>query len=102
MKQKLLLFAFTLIGSMLFAQSSVSRAFEAWKTKDGTQTLFVKNVTKTDGSNVYTAGATLNSSNGTYDIFLVKKNSSGVTLYTKQINGTASYRRMLPPCHGGD
>lgn len=91
MKQKLLLFAFTLIGTMLFSQSSIPRAFEAWKTKDGTQTLYVKNATKTDGSgNVYTAGATLNSSNGTYDIFLVKKNSSGVTLYTKQINGTAN------------
>ena len=89
MKQKLLLIAFTLLGTMLFSQSSVPRAFEAWKTKDGTQTLYVKNVTKTDGSNIYTAGATLNP-NGTYDIFLVKKNSSGVTLYTKQINGTAN------------
>lgn len=90
MKTKLLLFAFTLIGTMLFSQSSVPRAFEAWKTKDGTPTLYVKNITKTDASgNVYTAGATLNP-NGTYDIFLVKKNSSGVTLYTKQINGTAN------------
>lgn len=90
MKTKLLLYAFTLIGTMLFSQSSIPRVFDAWKTKDGTQTLYVKNTTKTDGSgNVYTAGATLNPS-GTYDIFLVKKNSSGVTLYTKQINGTAN------------
>jgi hypothetical protein len=65
-------------------------AFEDWRTKDGTQNFFYKNIVKTDGSsNVFTAGATINSS-GNADIFLTKKNASGVTLWSKQINGTVN------------
>jgi hypothetical protein len=64
-------------------------AFEYWKTTDGTQNYFYKNSIKTDASgNVYIAGGT-KTSNGTMDILLSKKNSSGVTLWTQQYNGVA-------------
>jgi hypothetical protein len=90
MKQKLLLFAFTLISAMLFSQVQ-NMAFEDFKTNDGTQNFFYKNVVKTDASgNIYTLGATT-TSNSTTDILLTKKNSSGTTLWTKQINGSANY-----------
>ena len=90
MKQKLLLFAFTLLSAMLFSQSQ-NMAFEDFKTNDGTQNFFYKNIVKTDASgNIYTLGATT-TSNSTTDILLSKKNSSGVTLWTKQINGSANY-----------
>lgn len=90
MKQKLLLFAFTLISAMLCSQAQ-NMAFEDFKTNDGTQNFFYKNIVKTDASgNIYTLGATT-TSNSTTDILLTKKNSSGVTLWSKQINGTANY-----------
>lgn len=90
MKQKLLLFASTLFSTMLFSQAQ-NRVFEDFKTNDGTQNFFYKNVVKTDASgNIYTLGATT-TSNGTTDILLTKKNSSGVTLWTKQINGSANH-----------
>jgi hypothetical protein len=90
MKQKLLLFAFTLLSTMFFSQSQ-NMAFEDFKTNDGTQNFFYKNIVKTDASgNIYTLGATT-TSNSTTDILLSKKNSSGVTLWTKQINGSANY-----------
>jgi hypothetical protein len=90
MKQQLLLFTFTLISAMLFSQAQ-NMAFEDFKTNDGTQNFFYKNIVKTDASgNIYTLGATT-TSNSTTDILLTKKNSSGVTLWSKQINGTANY-----------
>ena len=90
MKQKLLLFAFTIVSTMLFSQAT-PMAFEDWKSNNGTQNFFYKNIIKTDASgNIYTLGATT-TSNSTTDILLSKKNSSGVTLWTKQINGTANY-----------
>ncbi|MES2514727.1 MAG: T9SS type A sorting domain-containing protein [Bacteroidota bacterium] len=90
MKQKLLLIAFALISIMLKSQT-VSMAFEEWKKTDGTQNFFYRNIVKTDGSsNVFTAGATMNASNGTTDILLTKRNSAGVTLWSKVINGTAN------------
>lgn len=90
MKQKLLLLAFTLASTILFSQSQ-NMAFEDWKSNDGSQNFFYKNVTKTDGSgNVYVAGATV-TGNGTTDILVVKKNSSGVTLWSKQYNGAANF-----------
>ena len=90
MKQKLLLFAFTLISAMLCSQAQ-NMAFEDFKTNDGTQNFFYKNIVKTDASgNIYTLGATT-TSNSTTDILLTKKNSSGVSLWSKQINGTANY-----------
>lgn len=104
MKQKLLLFAFTLLSTMLFSQTQ-NMAFEDFKTTDGTQNFFYKNVVKTDGSgNIYTLGATT-TSNSTTDILLSKKNSSGITLWTKQINGSANYHDFgagLTVTSGGD
>lgn len=90
MKKQILLFAFTVVSTMLFSQAQ-NMAFEDFKTNDGTQNFFYKNIVKTDASgNIYTLGATT-TSNSTTDILLSKKNSSGVTLWTKQINGTANY-----------
>jgi len=90
MKKQFLLFAFTVVSTMLFSQAQ-NMAFEDFKTNDGTQNFFYKNIVKTDASgNIYTLGATT-TSNSTTDILLSKKNSSGVTLWTKQINGTANY-----------
>ena len=75
---------------MLFSQAQ-NMAFEDFKTNDGTQNFFYKNIVKTDASgNIYTLGATT-TSNSTTDILLTKKNSSGVSLWSKQINGTANY-----------
>lgn len=89
MKEKILLFAFTLISTMLFSQA-VPMALKDWETNLGTQHIYQKNVTKTDGSgNVYTAGASLNV-NGKYDGFLTKVSSGGTVIYTVQINGTAN------------
>lgn len=90
MKKKLLILAFALTGTLLFSQSQ-PMAFEYFKTTDGSQNFFYKNITKTDGlGNVYVAGATT-TSNGTTDILLAKKNSAGVTLWTRQYNGTANF-----------
>lgn len=89
MKQTLLLVAFAVFGNMLFSQA-VPMALKDWETNAGTQTMFQKNVVKTDGSgNVYTAGATLNA-NGKYDILLTKVTSGGTAVYTKTVNGTAN------------
>ncbi|MCD6017539.1 MAG: hypothetical protein K0S53_660 [Bacteroidetes bacterium] len=88
MKQKLLSFAFAVLSANSFSQSQ-NFAFEDWKSTDGTQYFFYKNIVKTDASNnVYTLGATT-TTNNTTDILLSKKNSLGVTLWTKQINGSA-------------
>ena len=89
MKQKLLLFAFTIISTMLFSQAQ-NMAFEDWKTTDGTQNFFYKNVVKSDGTNTYIAGATI-TGNSTTDIIVSKKNAAGVTLWTKTYNGSANF-----------
>jgi hypothetical protein len=88
MKQKLLLLACIVFNAMLYAQSlAVPMALEAFKTKAGTQTLFIEPVSKTDSyGNIYTAGSTINGS-GDYDIFLTKTNSAGVQLWQQQIPG---------------
>lgn len=89
MKQKLWLFAFTLISSMLLSQA-VPTVFEDWKTNSGTQNFFYKNVTKTDSyGNIYVAGATINGSGNT-DMLIAKYNSSGVQLWIQQFAGTAN------------
>ncbi|MFN8116371.1 MAG: T9SS type A sorting domain-containing protein [Bacteroidia bacterium] len=86
MKQKILLFAFTLLSTMLFSQA-VPMAFEDWKTTMGTQNFFYKNVTKTDLSgNIYVAGATVNGAGNT-DILLAKYSSAGVQLWIQQYAG---------------
>lgn len=86
MKQKLLIFALTLLSTMLFSQA-VPMAFEDWKTTSGTQNFFIKSISKTDAyGNIYVAGATLNGA-GNYDILLAKYNSSGVQLWIQQYAG---------------
>ena len=47
MKQKLLLFAFALISTMLFSQAQ-PMAFKDWETNAGTQTIVQKNIVKTE------------------------------------------------------
>lgn len=85
-----LIFVLCTIVTALHSQSE-PKAFEEWRTADGTQYFFHKNVTKTDGAgNIYLAGATT-TTNGTTDILLSKKNSSGVTLWTRQVNGPANF-----------
>lgn len=88
MKQKLIILACITLNVMLYAQPlAVPTALRAFKTKAGTQNLFVESVTKTDSyGNVYTAGSTINGS-GDYDIFLTKVNSAGVQLWQQQIPG---------------
>lgn len=77
-----------LLSGVLVSQS-VPKALEDWKTTQGTQNFFYKNITKTDRfGNVFVAGATMNS--GYPDILVAKYNSSGVQLWIKQIAGTAS------------
>lgn len=90
MKQKLIILACITLNIMLYAQPlAVPTALRAFKTKAGTQNLFVQSVTKTDSyGNVYTAGSTINGS-GDYDIFLTKVNSAGVQLWQQQIPGVA-------------
>lgn len=87
MKIKLLTGALALLSSVLFSQS-VPRAFEDWKTTQGTQNFYYKNVTKTDRfGNVLVAGATMNG--GTTDILIAKYNSSGNLQWIRQIAGSA-------------
>lgn len=76
-----------LTGSMLRAQA-VPMALEDWKTTQGTQNFFYKNVTKTDASgNVYVAGATMN--NGFPDMLVAKYNAAGNLQWIQQLAGTA-------------
>lgn len=87
MKKTITLLACLLAGSMLQAQA-VPMALEDWKTTQGTQNFFYKNVTKTDASgNVYVAGATMNA--GFPDMLVAKYNSAGNLQWIRQIAGTA-------------
>ncbi|MCC6182590.1 MAG: SBBP repeat-containing protein [Bacteroidia bacterium] len=90
MKRQILLFAFTVISTMLFSQAPVPMAFEEWKTTLGTQYFFYKNVTKTDAyGNIYVAGATYNSAGNT-DVLIAKYNSAGVQLWIQQYAGAGN------------
>src|ERR1700749_196748 len=87
-KHLLLLWGLLISISSIYAQG-VLTPFEDWSTTAGSQNFFYRNVTKTDSSgNVYTAGATLNSS-GNYDMLLTKVASNGTLLWTKQYDGAA-------------
>lgn len=88
MKKTIIILAALLTGGLLRAQS-VPMALEDWKTNQGTQNFFYKNVTKTDPSgNVVVAGATMN--NGTTDILVAKYNGSGNQLWIRQFAGSAT------------
>jgi hypothetical protein len=87
MKKIVTLLACLLTGSMLRAQA-VPMALEDWKTTQGTQNFFYKNITKTDPSgNVFVAGATMN--NGFPDILVAKYNAAGNLQWIQQFAGTA-------------
>jgi hypothetical protein len=87
MKKIVTLLACLLTGSMLRAQA-VPMALEDWKTTQGTQNFFYKNITKTDPSgNVFVAGATMN--NGFPDILVAKYNAAGSLQWIQQFAGTA-------------
>lgn len=89
MKQKLLLFTFTLLSVLSFSQSQ-PMALQEFKTTAGTQNFFIKSITKTDAfGNIYVGGATLNGA-GNYDILVAKYNSSGVQLWIKQYAGAGN------------
>lgn len=88
MKQKLLLFAFTLLSTMLFSQA-VPTAFEEWNTTAGTQNFYYKPVVKVDGTDTYIAGATMNAS-GNLDILVAKYNSGGHQVWIQQYAGSAN------------
>lgn len=88
MKLKLIIMALGLSTLAANAQS-IPKAFEDWKTAEGTQNFFYKNVTKTDAfGNVLVAGATM--ANGAPDILVAKYNSSGVQLWIQQFSGSAA------------
>lgn len=89
MKKYILQIALMLMAISAYAQSQ-KMALKDWESNVGTQTMFQKNVTKTDGSgNVYTAGATLNT-NGKYDILIRKVSSGGSVIFTQVVNGAAN------------
>lgn len=89
MKQKITLLLSCLISTIAYSQST-NQGFLDWKTTDGTQNFFYKNVTKTDGlGNVYVAGATINGAGNT-DILLAKYNSAGVQLWIQQYAGSGN------------
>jgi hypothetical protein len=89
MKQKITLLLSCLISTIAYSQST-NQVFLDWKTTDGTQNFFYKNITKTDGlGNVYVAGATVNGAGNT-DILLAKYNSAGVQLWIQQYAGSGN------------
>ncbi len=87
MKKIIIFLACLLTGSMLRAQA-VPMALEDWKSTQGTQNFFYKNITKTDVSgNVYVAGATMN--NGFPDMLVAKYNAAGSLQWIQQFAGNA-------------
>jgi len=87
MKKTITLLACMLTGSMLQAQA-VPMALEDWRTTQGTQNFFYRNVTKTDASgNVYVAGATMN--NGFPDMLVAKYSAAGNLQWIQQFAGAA-------------
>ncbi len=89
MKKQLLIVLLIAVSYLAKSQGEI-HPFEVWGKEVGSQFMFHKSVTKTDGSgNVYVAGATMNA--GTYDILLVKYNSSGVQQWIQQYNGYGNY-----------
>lgn len=73
---------------MLFSQAQ-QKAFLDWTTSTGTQNFFYKNVVKTDGSDVYIAGATING-NGDLDVLVAKYNSTGNQVWIQQYAGAGN------------
>ncbi len=74
-----------------YAQNPSLKVFEDWSDTVGTQNMFRKNVVRPElgTTNVYVAGATLNTS-GNYDLLVTKYNTSGAVLWTQQYNGNGN------------
>jgi hypothetical protein len=92
--KKLLLNLTALLLSVVasFAQQQ-EFIYQQWAASTGTQQFFYKNITKSDASYNYTAGATINSS-GNYDLLLAKYSKAGVLQWIKQYNGAGNGHDM--------
>ncbi|HTF05793.1 MAG TPA: SBBP repeat-containing protein, partial [Bacteroidia bacterium] len=79
---------FILLFSLsLNAQTPQAQVFQEWTSTAGAQSFFQKSVTKTDASsNVFIAGASLNSS-GDYDIMVAKYSPDGYLYWYNQYAG---------------
>ena len=96
MKHLLIILSILLLSSPLFGQSNTKQ----WTKQLGTSTWDEgKDVTTDSSGNIYVTGWTGggldgNTNMGEYDIFLVKYNSSGTKIWTKQL-GTSSMDIVL-------
>ena len=89
--KKLLMIVLLIAISYIAKSQAELQVFEQWGKEIGSQFMFHKSVTKTDGSgNVYVAGATVNGS-GNYDILVAKYNSGGIQQWIDQYDGYANY-----------
>jgi hypothetical protein len=89
MKKLLLLLAGILFSISIYSQG-VTTPLQDWSSTTGSQNFFIKNVTKTFGSNIYVVGATLNGS-GNYDMLVAKYSQGGALIWEQQYNGTANF-----------
>ncbi|MFN8714367.1 MAG: T9SS type A sorting domain-containing protein [Bacteroidota bacterium] len=89
----LLLAGMLVLSAHCISQNPSVKVFEDWNTTSGTQNNFQRSIvrSKSLGGAVYyyTAGSTLNSS-GNYDIFIQKKNASGMILWTQTYSGAGN------------
>lgn len=86
------IFAASFLSFFASAQNPVLKVYEDWNTVSGSQDMFQRSVSRSvpGTTNVVVAGATINSSNGTYDIFVEKLNSSGSVLWSQTYNGAGN------------
>ncbi len=91
--KKLLLAGMLALSVVGFSQNPSTRIFEDWNTTSGTQNNMQRSIVRSKSiggaTYYYVCGSTLTSS-GTYDIFVQKKNSSGVVLWTQTYNGAGN------------
>lgn len=88
MKKQLLFYVLVIFYKTIIAQTP-PKVFEDWKTTSGTQNFFYKNIVRTDGGDVYVAGATVNG-NGNQDVLVAKYNSSGTQEWIQQYAGAGN------------
>jgi hypothetical protein len=91
--KQLALTLYSIFSTAAFFQSNaqaVKTPVEEWTVTRGTQNIFYKSKSITDGSgNVYTCGATVNNA-GNYDILVTKHNSSGIQQWAQQYAGAGN------------
>lgn len=88
MKQKIFLIILSVFNLVALSQSE-QKALLDWTTSTGSQNFFYKNVVKTDGSDVYIAGATING-NGDLDVLVARYSSTGYQVWIQQYSGTGN------------